>query len=126
MRKKLPRPNMPQRTWPGKTAGAASATNPRRPEEEAHYQGLIFAEVYRYWQVPAAAPEGMRTRVRVRLTPDGEVHGVEVIESSGDEAFDRSAIQAVRYASPLPVPPADSGLAEHFRVLDIQFRKKAQ
>jgi colicin import membrane protein len=43
----------------------------------------------------------------------GEVMDVEVVGSgSGDELFDRSAENAVRKASPLPIPPE---LMEEFK-----------
>jgi colicin import membrane protein len=36
--------------------------------------------------------------LNVNLLPTGEVINVTVVKSSGDEAFDRSAVQAVRRA----------------------------
>jgi colicin import membrane protein len=40
----------------------------------------------------------------IRLLPDGNVASVAVIQSSGNEIFDRHAKNAVQKAAPLPVP----------------------
>ena len=42
--------------------------------------------------------------LRIKLYPGGGVMDATVIKSSGNEIFDRSAINAVLRADPLPVP----------------------
>ena len=88
------------------------------------YRQLIHAEVYRNWIVPAGAKTGMSTELQVRLIPSGEVVTVDVASSSGDPVFDRSVKNAVHKASPLPVPPIESGLFEEFRQLRLTLKKK--
>jgi colicin import membrane protein len=46
---------------------------------------------------------------------------VSVVTSSGDGAFDRSAVAAVYKASPLDLP-REPGLADRFRVFNLDFR----
>lgn len=85
------------------------------------YRAMIEAKVRQNWIVPAGATEGMSCEIRVRLIPSGDVIQVQLTKSSGDEAFDRSVENAVNKASPLPVPPAESGLFDVFRDLKFPF-----
>lgn len=64
------------------------------------YQGLIQEAVQRSWSRPPSARNGMRCVLAISLIDSGGVVDVQVVESSGDAAFDRSAINAVRKASP--------------------------
>ncbi|MGH8119079.1 MAG: cell envelope integrity protein TolA [Gammaproteobacteria bacterium] len=52
----------------------------------------------------AGLPENLSCKLRVNLLPSGEVVGVSILESSGNDIFDRRALTAVQKASPLPVP----------------------
>ena len=49
-------------------------------------------------------PQDLVCVLRVRLIPGGEVVDVSIAESSGNEIFDRRAVNATQKASPLPVP----------------------
>ncbi|WP_181919624.1 cell envelope integrity protein TolA [Alkalilimnicola ehrlichii] len=62
----------------------------------------------------------MTTILSIRLAPDGEVLDVDIRESSGNTTFDRSAVTAVRRASPLPVP-SDQDSFEQFRSFNLRF-----
>lgn len=71
-------------------------------------------------------PEGrensnQKVKVSFSLNRRGNVLSVEVVESSGDAAYDAAAILMVRKSDPFEAPPA--GLTEdHFdRVVEIQF-----
>jgi colicin import membrane protein len=55
---------------------------------------------------------------------DGTVMDAEVISSSGDEDFDRSAENAVNKASPLPVPKDKELFAREFRSFQFLFDPK--
>ena len=46
----------------------------------------------------------LRATVTIRVNPKGEVVFVEVLDSSGSVAYDRSVTTAVLKASPLPIP----------------------
>lgn len=48
------------------------------------------------------ATEGLVTRVQVRCSPSGDVLGVSVVKPSGNPAWDKTVVGAVRAASPLP------------------------
>ncbi len=49
-------------------------------------------------------PEGLSCKLRVNLLPSGEVVNVSIVQSSGNEIFDRRAVTAAQKASPWPVP----------------------
>jgi TonB family protein len=66
------------------------------------YTDAIRAAIEDNWNRPPSARRGMRVVLRIQLIPTGEVVGVSVLESSGNEAFDLSAIDAVRKAERFP------------------------
>lgn len=66
------------------------------------YAALVKRTVEGYWSRPASARKNMQVELSIRLIPTGEVVGVEVIKSSGNQAFDRSAVQAVQHAARFP------------------------
>lgn len=76
------------------------------------------------WSRPPSARRDMRVVLRLQLIPTGEVVGVTVLESSGDEAFDRSAIDAVNKAERFPeVTDVPSGFFEQrLRNFRLEFR----
>jgi len=55
------------------------------------------------------------------MMPSGAVTGVQIAQSSGDTAFDNSAVAAVQKASPLPVPGDPEVLAK-FRNFNFRFK----
>ncbi|MDH5446616.1 MAG: cell envelope integrity protein TolA [Gammaproteobacteria bacterium] len=104
----------------------AKESNKQRQSTINQYKAMINAKVYQNWVIPSSATDGMVCTVKVRLIPSGDVIQVQLTSSSGDDAFDRSVENAVRKASPLPVPPADSGLFDAFRELDFNMSKKKE
>ena len=86
------------------------------------YMNLIEAKVYRYWIKPPSASKGLVSELRVKLIPSGEVIRIELSKSSGDPVYDQSVTAAVKKASPLPLPPADTGLFDVFRDLHLPIR----
>ena len=83
-------------------------------EQQAEQQGQdqallqsITANIYRSvvsnYNVSGLAP-GLECVLIVRTVPGGEVVSVSISQSSGNEIFDRRAINAVQKASPLPLP----------------------
>ncbi len=86
-----------------------------------HTIALIQQKVERNWIRPPESAKGLSCRVLVRLLPGGLVVGVRLKQSSGDELFDRSVINAVHKASPLPLPD-EPGVFEYFRELEFVFK----
>jgi len=76
------------------------------------------------WIRPLSSVKGLRCTIRVKLLPSGDVMDAHVIKGSGDSIFDRSAENAVRKASPLPVPKSRALFSQHFRTFTFNFNPK--
>lgn len=86
-------------------------------EYEAHIQSKIAQS----WSRPLSARNGMQATLQINLVPGGDVTHVKVIQSSGNKAFDLSATQAVRKASPLPVPEDLGVFTRNYRIFNLLF-----
>jgi len=82
---------------------------------------LITNKIERNWRQPLDAPSGLQCRTDISLRPSGDVVSVKMVESSGNQSFDRSCETAVWKASPLPVP-TDSVIFEKFKVMRLKFK----
>jgi TonB family protein len=71
-------------------------------EMAASYASLIQQTVVNYWSRPPSARNGMEVLLALQLIPTGEIVSVTVVKSSGNAAFDRSAINAVQKAGRFP------------------------
>ena len=78
-------------------AAAASAA-----EMSASYAALIQRTVVNQWSRPPSARNGMEALLSIQLIPTGDIVSVSVLKSSGNSAFDRSAINAVEKAGSFP------------------------
>ena len=78
------------------------------------------------WAIPPSARNDMQARLQVDLTPSGDLLGVQVLDSSGNGAFDRSTEAAVRKAARtlgrFPVPPDRRLFEAEFRHFTILFK----
>lgn len=88
------------------------------------YRGLISQRVENKWNRPVSSRTGMVVTLRISILPGGEVANVVPVVSSGDPAFDMSAIEAVRSASPLPVPDDLTVFNQNFRNFILKFNPK--
>ena len=91
-------------------------------EKTMAYVGQIQQEIIRNWSRPPSARNGMQATLRVFLVPTGEVVDVKVDESSGNDAFDRSAVLAVRKAEQFVVPGNALMFERSFREFTVVFR----
>jgi len=82
------------------------------------YIAAIQQRVIQSWQRPLSARNNMQALLMIHLLPTGEVHNVYLLQSSGDSAFDRSAVKAVQRAEKFPELQELSP-----RVFDAHFRK---
>ena len=104
-----------------RTQAQAAAAAASQRGEIARFEAIIRQKVERSWTRPANAREGLECVVQVRLIAGGEVLQAAVVRSSGNPLFDRSAVNAIYKASPLPVPD-DKSMFDHFREFDFKFR----
>lgn len=86
------------------------------------FKALITQRLVTRWNRPLSARRGMEVTLRISMLPGGEVTSVVATSSSGDAAFDASAEEAVRRASPLPVPEDPGVFNQHFRVVALKFK----
>jgi len=102
-------------------AAEATAT---AAEMAASYASLIQQTVISRWSRPPSARNGMEALLAIQLIPTGEVVSVSVLKSSGNTAFDRSAINAVEKAGSFPelqkLPPGE--FEKTFRRFRLLFR----
>jgi protein TonB len=91
----------------------------------SQYEQIISAKIRQFEEYPPVARrrhwEGT-TVVQLRVTPEGKVMDITVVEKSGYEILDEAALKMVRKASPLPAPP--EGLRDRDRtvLVPIKFR----
>ena len=118
-----------------KAAAEQAARAKAAAEQAAAAQGQMIATYGDYvrdriisnWNRPPSARRDMEAVLQVRLVPTGQVMGVSVIRSSGDPAFDQSAVNAVqqvgRFERLQELSRKDPLLFERtFRTLTLTFR----
>jgi colicin import membrane protein len=109
---------------------AAAARAAQRQAEEfeqgevSRFKSLIKSRVEAGWKKP---PESSKLMVllQIRLFPNGEVEDVQIVESSGVPAFDRSAMNEVKRNRKFPVPENKEIFERHFRKFNLLFRGEA-
>lgn len=71
-----------------------------------NYTGQLDALVKSHWALPQwLIGKQLRTRVLVKIEPDGRVSDKKVVQSSGNPTYDDYCLQAVTKASPFPKVP---------------------
>ena len=95
----------------------------KRDKAKNEFIPLIKQKVQNNWIQPEGWGKGVQCVVSVRMVPSGDVLSATVIKSCGNPLFDRSVVNAVHKASPLPVPQ-DSDLFEQFRSINFTFNPK--
>lgn len=102
-------------------AAQAAAT---ADEMAASFAALIQRTVINYWSRPPSARNGMEVLLQLQLIPTGEIVSVTILQSSGNTAFDRSAVNAVEKAGSFPelknLPP--NKFEQTFRRFRLLFR----
>ncbi len=107
---------------PTPTASTPSAsTSSSQSDETQEYIAAIQQAISRNWIRPPSARTGMMVTLRINLLPGGELNNVNVVESSGNPAFDRSAMAAVQKAGRLPVPSDPVKFDRDFRSFSVRF-----
>lgn len=91
-------------------------------DEAMGYVEGIYSLLVANWSRPPSARNGMSATIRVELFPNGELNTVSLIESSGYEVFDRSALAAVRKARKFKVPSDTSLFEKQFRSFTLLFK----
>lgn len=103
-------------------ADAAKAQAEHNKKATISATAAIQLKVNNSWIRPLSSSKGLNCTIRVKLLPSGDVMDAAVVRSSGDGIFDRSAENAVRKASPLPVPKNRSLFTRKFRTFAFEFK----
>ena len=85
------------------------------------YQALIRDRLTQVWYPPSSATENMVARLQITLLPTGELANVRLVSSSGNTAFDNSALGAARSLNRYPVPDDRDTFERYFRQFTIEF-----
>ncbi len=101
------------------------ATRRKSISEFSRYVPQIRAKVTQSWNQQGLTQEfELETLVLVEIDQLGSVLDVKIEKSSGSKEFDRSVLNAVRKASPLPVP-RDPDLYEYFKEFELKFNSQS-
>lgn len=92
--------------------------------EAQSFMSVISQRIEQNWSRPPSARNGMECELLIKLVPTGRVINVDITKSSGNELFDRSAVQAVNKAEQFPeLKTMKSAVFErYYRELKLIFR----
>ncbi|PXX88862.1 cell envelope integrity protein TolA, partial [Halomonas heilongjiangensis] len=110
-----------QRAIEGESDAVANA---QQGQEAANsFINLVRRAVEQAWVIPLNVPQGAAAEVSVRLGPSGELFTATIAQSSGDSAFDRSAVQAVEAAAPFSeLRQLPAAVQRDYRQFNLRFR----
>ncbi len=93
-------------------------------ETAQSFMSVISQRVEQHWSRPPSARNGMECELLIQLVPTGRVISVDVVRSSGNAQFDRSAMQAVNQAEQFPElrNMAPEVFERYYRELRLIFR----
>jgi len=87
------------------------------------YTDYIVNSVATVWSRPPSARNNMQVTLQIDLVPSGRLVNVRTIETSGNAAYDQSALRAVRNADFSKLKDVDPVIFEkNFRTLIIKLR----
>ena len=112
--------NLAKQRLAAKRAAAAAAHQKQLLTEKEKYISLIQQTIRANWINQFMNTGDLTVTLQIDLDSKGDVQSMTVVQSSGNSAFDRQAVIAVRKSSPLPMPK-DSDLAKQFQVIKLPF-----
>lgn len=89
--------------------------------EIERFMALIKLRIENLWRIPPKS-DNLSITLRIKLLPNGELSSVEIIKSSGSNAFDRSAVLAAKSVTRYPVPDDTRIFEKNFRQFSMTFR----
>ena len=90
----------------------------------SQYSAKIEQAIKSKWRVAPGTESWRVAKINIKLSPDGRVLKVVVINSSGSQDYDRSLETAVLQASPLPFPTVEEDASAHQILQDININVK--
>ncbi len=125
-----------QQLQAAKKAQAAAAQKAQRDRMAAEHAELIVGEVDKYKaELKAAIEENrilssifagdIRCKIRIQLLPDGSILSLNIIESSGNPAYDEMSANAIYKSAPFNIPP-DQEIYNQLRDIVLPFKNGDQ
>ena len=111
-RRDKPVPSVPASTTQaraGKGGGGGSSGG------GADYYAVVVARIRQQWVYPDTLDRDLEAIISIRIAKDGSVTLGGIEKSSGNRLFDRSVLNAISKASPLPSPPKEMEIGVRFR-----------
>jgi colicin import membrane protein len=102
-------------------AAVAAATAARKSEFDK-FVNDIRVKIRNRANIPDSVTGTPEVQVVIKILPGGEVLDISILKPSGNPAYDNAMERAIRSASPLPVPAANSELFPQFRELKLNIR----
>jgi TonB family protein len=85
------------------------------------YQNQMLNSIKDNWAW-VGQKSNLKVVVHFSIKENGEISGLKVVQSSGDQSYDESVLRAVKKSSPLPPPPESS--RKDFADVELTFRPK--
>jgi protein TonB len=95
-----------------------------KSKETAKWGKKVSAYFELHKKFPEGKKEGAKVRVALVLNRRGNVLSANVLESSGDPAYDAAAISMIHRSDPVPAPPADLNDDQFPFNLDVKFNAR--
>ncbi|MDC0535689.1 cell envelope integrity protein TolA, partial [Francisellaceae bacterium] len=99
-------------------AEALAKRNSELAKTTNKYITLIQQTIRANWIDHGNLSSQLSVKVSISLSPSGRVQSVNIIDSSGNSAYDRQAVLAIEKSSPLPIP-TDPELVNEFRKITL-------
>ena len=85
----------------------------------SRYSSRIKVAINSVRTIPPGTERWRKTKVNIKLSSQGEVIDINILESSGSTVYDRSVETAIRQASPLPIATEAEDPQAHLQLRDI-------
>lgn len=115
--------NSPVIGQPKRKQKSATLSKGQRNALLAKWGGKIKSRVRRYQRYPSGASGSGRVKLRVTVARNGRLAAVAVRGSSGNRAFDKAALKAVRRAGRFPKAPNGLTKAQYSFTLTLTFNR---
>ncbi len=99
----------------GRAGSSRAASGGKRDGVTDDYYAKVHQRIWNKWGVPSEIKEKkLEAIVSIRIRRDGSVEIIGIDQKSGSSVFDRSALAAIKDASPLPPPPYEMEIGVRF------------
>ncbi|TNC79412.1 MAG: hypothetical protein C9356_19265 [Oleiphilus sp.] len=114
-----------RKSEPSPPASSAPVISNEQLSEKDRFAALIRSRVESRWHIPPKS-RGLKVVLQINLLPSGESSRVGILTSSGNQAFDNSALNAARAVRVFPVPQDPVLFDAYFRKLIMSFSPPEQ